>query len=428
MINFRQGLDHLRYKIAERKQRAAAAAADLSSVPSGIKLQGTVRTIRLNKRALYVAIAIGAIVLGAAVITAPEPTERVRAAEQGLQPEQLVGTQAAWWKSTPDFFVAPEKPAPAAPKIPEGGPILPGNVPPPPPAPSFSGAPPLLPANGGRPGALPSGGGSSELDPRTARAPMVAYRAPAAGSGVASTIAAPAVQGLVPARQPSALQPQVAQAPAVLTPSAIRTEALGQGIESSSPYSISIGWTIPGVLITGANSDTPGMLLGQVAENVFDSRTGKHLLIPAGSRLVGTYATGASFGQERLQVSWIRMVYPDGTEYDLSGMSASDSAGSAGMKDQVNNHYGRLITSAMLMSWFGVQTELASQRAQADDSSINAAMGASTARELNSTAQDLLRRESRVSPTIEIRPGYRFNIVVSRTVVFNRPYQLPKYQ
>ncbi len=90
--------------------------------------------------------------------------------------------------------------------------------------------------------------------------------------------------------------------------------------------------------------------MAQVAQNVYDTPTGKHLFIPQGSRLVGSYSSDVAYGQARVLVAWQRIVFPDGKAMDIGAMPGADSAGYAGFNDQVNNHYVRLFGSAFLMS------------------------------------------------------------------------------
>ena len=125
-----------------------------------------------------------------------------------------------------------------------------------------------------------------------------------------------------------------------------------------SPYSrmvgqqfeLKTGAVIPGVMVTGINSDLPGNIIAQVSQNVFDSVTGKHLLLPQGAKLFGVYDSRVIYGQERVLVAWNRVVFPDGSSITLGAMPGSDMAGNAGYTDEVNNHYFRIFGSAVLMS------------------------------------------------------------------------------
>lgn len=124
-----------------------------------------------------------------------------------------------------------------------------------------------------------------------------------------------------------------------------------------SPYELKAGSIIPAIMIGGLNSDLPGQIIGQVSENVYDSATGKHLLIPQGARLVGTYDNSVTNGQNRVLVAWNRIIFSDGASLNLDMMPASDQSGYAGFNDKVNNHYAKTFCSALLMSIFsaGVQ-------------------------------------------------------------------------
>jgi type IV secretory pathway VirB10-like protein len=117
-----------------------------------------------------------------------------------------------------------------------------------------------------------------------------------------------------------------------------------------TPFELRAGFVVPATLISGINSDLPGQIMAQVAQHVYDTPTGKHLLIPQGSRLVGTYSSDVAYGQARVLVAWQRIVFPDGKAMDIGAMPGADSAGYAGFNDQVNNHYLRTFGSAFLMS------------------------------------------------------------------------------
>ena len=115
-------------------------------------------------------------------------------------------------------------------------------------------------------------------------------------------------------------------------------------------YELRAGFVVPATMISGINSGLPGQVIGQVSQNVYDTPTGKYLLIPQGSRLVGAYSSDVVYGQERVLVAWQRIVFPDGKAMDIGAMPGADSAGYAGFHDKVNNHYLRTFGSALLMS------------------------------------------------------------------------------
>lgn len=118
---------------------------------------------------------------------------------------------------------------------------------------------------------------------------------------------------------------------------------------AGSPYTVRAGTLIPGLLLTGVNSDLPGEVLGQTSRDVFDSRTEHVLLIPKGSRLIGTY-DNRSVGTGRLVVSWVRLILPDGRGLTLPKVAATDERGQAGLHDEVDHHFGRVYGAAVLTS------------------------------------------------------------------------------
>jgi type IV secretion system protein VirB10 len=194
----------------------------------------------------------------------------------------------------------------------------------------------------------------------------------------------------------------------------------------STPYLLRAGYVIPGIMISGVNSDLPGQLQAQISQDVYDTATGQHLLIPQGSRLVGSYGSSISYGQERVMVAWQRIVFPDGKALDIGAMQGADGAGYAGFKDQVNHHFWRIFGSAMLMSVVVAGVEVSQddggaefgQRRKAGDA-LSEAMG----QQLGQATAQMLQKNLNIAPTIEIRPGYRFNIMVSKDLAFTKPYQ-----
>ena len=130
-----------------------------------------------------------------------------------------------------------------------------------------------------------------------------------------------------------------------------------------SPFEVKAGTVIPGVMISGVNSDLPGQLVAQVSENVYDTATGRYLLIPQGAKLVGTYDNSVTFGQRRILVAWRRIIYPDASSLDLGAMPGADESGYAGFKDKVDNHLLRLFGQAILLSIFSAGIQLGSPQA-----------------------------------------------------------------
>jgi type IV secretion system protein VirB10 len=167
--------------------------------------------------------------------------------------------------------------------------------------------------------------------------------------------------------------------------------------------------------------------MAQVSQSVYDTPTGKYLLIPQGSRLVGSYSSEVAYGQSRVLVGWQRIVFPDGKALDIGSMPGADSAGYSGFYDQVNNHYLRIFGSAIMMSGVVAGISL-SQDNNSTSTSINQqkagdVMSAALGQQLGQVTAEMIRKDMNISPTLEIRPGYRFNIIVTKDLTFEKPYQ-----
>lgn len=199
-----------------------------------------------------------------------------------------------------------------------------------------------------------------------------------------------------------------------------------------SSYEIKTGTIIPAILISGINSDLPGPITAQVRESIYDTIAGRHLLIPQGARLQGVYDSSIAYGQNRVLIAWQRLIFPNGQSLKLSGMPGTDVSGYAGFSDQVNNHYGRLFTSAVLMSAISAGLQL-SQPQQSNQTnaqpSINQTLAQNVGINLSQTTDQLLRKNLNIQPTLEIRPGYLFNVSVTQDIIFPAPYSdyTPKF-
>jgi type IV secretion system protein VirB10 len=190
-----------------------------------------------------------------------------------------------------------------------------------------------------------------------------------------------------------------------------------------SRYEVKAGTVIPAVMIGGVNSDLPGVLLAQVSQNVYDTATGRFILIPQGSKLVGVYDANITTGQERVLVAWNRIIYPDASSLDLGRMPGADEGGYAGFNDQVNTHFWRVWGNALLMSAFSAGIQLSQGNAAATNGSLNTTqtIGAATGQQLGQLGMEMARRNMQVQPTLEIRPGYRFAVMVTKDIVL-RPW------
>jgi len=191
-----------------------------------------------------------------------------------------------------------------------------------------------------------------------------------------------------------------------------------------SQYEIKAGWEIPAVLEQALNSDLPGELKALVSSNVYDTASGRYLLIPQGSRLVGVYNSRIGYGQDGVQVIWDRVIYPDGSSLDLSGMIGQDAHGFSGFRDKVDRHYTRLIGFAVLTSLFAAASEISQNqnRSLLTYPSPAQVAGSAVGQQASDLGAQITRRNLNVQPTIKIGVGYRFNVRVNRDILFNAPY------
>ncbi len=183
-----------------------------------------------------------------------------------------------------------------------------------------------------------------------------------------------------------------------------------------NPYVIRTGTVIPMVMITGINSDLPGMVTAQVSQDVFDTPAGRWVLIPQGTRLVGQYDSNVTYGQNRVLVIWNRLIYPDGGAVEIGGMPGADQAGYAGLADKVDNHYLRIFGSALLLSFISAGYEVATDSDQNTQTTSDTAREA-VARQMSQVGSEMLRKNLNIQPTIIIRPGQVGTILVNKDMV-----------
>lgn len=184
-----------------------------------------------------------------------------------------------------------------------------------------------------------------------------------------------------------------------------------------SPYQIMAGTLIPASLVTGLNSDLPGQVIGQVTENVYDTVTGEHLLIPQGARLLGRYDSVIAYGQSRALVAWTRIIFPNGNSIQLDNLPAVDGQGFAGLKDKVDRHTWQFMKGAVLSSLLSVGSELSSD----DEGRLARALQNAGQDTANIAGQRIIERSLNIQPTLSVRPGWRFSIIVSKDLIL-KPY------
>jgi len=192
-----------------------------------------------------------------------------------------------------------------------------------------------------------------------------------------------------------------------------------------SRYEVKAGWEIPGVLEQSLNSDLPGELKALVTSSVYDTATGLYLLIPQGSRLIGKYDSRVAYGQDGVQVSWNRIIYPDASSVDLDGMIGFDSHGNAGLRDQVDRHYRRIVGFSVLTSLFTAAFQISQRTSQSALTYPTPAQtaGSAVGQELSQTGAQITRRNLNVQPTIKVPAGYKFTVRVNRDILFEAPYE-----
>ena len=193
-----------------------------------------------------------------------------------------------------------------------------------------------------------------------------------------------------------------------------QTVAPDRVIPPASPYILQAGAVIPAALITGIRSDLPGQITAQVTENVYDSPTGSLLLIPQGTRIIGQYDDGVTFGQRRVLLVWNRLILPGGRSIVLERLPGADASAYAGLEDGVDYHWWDLMKAAGLSTLLAVGTELATS----DEDRLIRAIRDGAQDTVNQAGQQIVQRQLQVAPTVTIRPGFPVRIIVTRDLLF----------
>ena len=233
-------------------------------------------------------------------------------------------------------------------------------------------------------------------------------------AGSASTAAQPA--------DPTTAQNRQEQKEAFLKGGSTETRNSGHLQMPVSPYQVMAGTVIAAALVTGIKSDLPGDVIATVTEPVYDTATGKFLLIPQGSRILGKYNTQVSFGQSRVQMVWNRIILPDTSSLTLDNLVGTDPAGYAGVEDEINRHWGSIVAGAALTTLLGIGAELAAPENRQDGNRIIIAGRDGLQDSVNQVGQEMTRRNMNIQPTLTARPGLPVRVIV------NRDLQLRSYQ
>jgi len=372
------------------------------------------RVTRLSRKVLA---GLGGIV-GIAVLGAMIWALQSRSARQDNSTE-LYSTDH---KTTPDglqtlpkdYAGLPRDTAPPPHTVPQLGPPLPGDL-----------GRPILAAQGASTAGIDAGEQRIVQENEAARVSRVFastnVRQPpvAATASTANSAASGAGPGTKPPIDPDSLQNMQDRKLAFVNAPADKRTVSSDRLETPpSRYVVQAGAVIPAALITGIRSDLPGEITAQVTENVYDSPTGKYLLVPQGARLIGQYDSQISFGQSRVLLVWNRVIMPNGKSIVLERQSGADSLGYAGLQDGVDYHWGNLVGAAAISTLLGIGSELV----LSGDNSLVRALRTGTQDTLNQSGQTLVRRQLNVQPTLTIRPGFPVRVIVNRDLVL-APYK-----
>lgn len=223
-------------------------------------------------------------------------------------------------------------------------------------------------------------------------------------------------QKIAPADQPPA--------PGALT--SLRPEPLPEPSSTSlsADRSLFPGAIISASLVTELNSESPGPVIAQVTQSIYDSGTGRNLLIPQGARLIGDYKSSSRYGQSRVAITWARLIMPDGTERVLAETAVSPN-GAAGISGEVDNHWGEVFGAAALGTLINVGI------ATTEDPQITfSGIGAISRDPVDQAIQDGVQRSAStvtnrvvdrglaIPPTIRVPAGARISIIVTRRSTF----------
>lgn len=340
---------------------------------------------RVSRRALVLLAGAGSLALAGVVGWSMRPHSPARGAEAETRTVAETPPPAAITELPKDYRSLP----PSAPKL---GPPLPGDL-----------GRPLLEASDSAPKGT-SDGSVRMADPSAEQA-RAARSSQLSAPTVARTAPPPAA---VSGGATISRETKVDVGAQGASPTASRLEA------PSSPYTLQAGSVIRAALLTGIRSDLPGQVTAQVTEDVFDSAGGRWKLIPQGSRLIGAYESHVSFGQERLQLAWTRLILPDGRSIALEKAVAADRSGYAGLEDQVDRHWRRLGGAALVSSLLAAGAQLG---AGSSDSQILQALRSGGASAMSIAGQQLVGKVMDAQPTLTIRPGYAFNVMVAHDLV-----------
>ena len=392
----------------EQVERPEAPPVDPESA---VKLRGDPpRVMRLSRKAIGIASACGFALVSGALIYALQP-----AGPNGA--EELYNTDGV---AVADNLAGAPKDYGQVPKL---GPPLPGDLGKPILDAQRRGDMAALPPIGAQPPAIPVNPAATAADAarqraeqerEAARGSRLFFGGGSPGSGSGGLVGLP-LPAEAPAATPAAAQQSdAARKQSFLERASDRRTVSGERLTGlASPSILQAGSIIPAALITGIRSDLPGLVTAQVTQNVYDSPTGRILLIPQGSRLIGDYDADVAFGQSRILLAWNRLILPDGRSIVLERQPASDPRGFAGLQDATDYHWGGVFKGALVSTLLGAGSELGS----GDDGNLARAFRRGTQDSINRAGEQIVSRELNVRPTLTIRPGFPVRVLVTRDLV-----------
>lgn len=180
-----------------------------------------------------------------------------------------------------------------------------------------------------------------------------------------------------------------------------------------TPYMLQAGAIISAALVTGIRSDLPGQITAQVTENVYDSPSGRYLLIPQGTRLIGEYDSGVGFGQRRVLLVWNRLILPGGNSIVLERQPGADGAGFAGLEDGVDHHWWDVAKAAGLSTLLNIGAELGRD----ESNEIAEAIRDGAQDTIGDAGEEIVRRQIGRTPTLTIRPGFPVRVIVTHDLI-----------
>lgn len=405
--------------------------------PEGVALRASPRPVtRLNRRTLAVSAALlAAAVAGASMWALQSKGGRGSTGQTNLYDVNRIAKADDLDQLPADYSKLPAKPAPAqAASVPQLGPPLPGDW-------GAASTMTPLPNDGVAPGPSAEAVDRQRQAEEIARssvffrtsnnegksdatsAPVGATPLANATAGAFNPMGAGLASTAVQPNDPTAIQNRQDQKEAFLAKGGdAATRNVGSLQPPMSPYTVMAGTIIPAALVTGINSDLPGEIIAEVTQPVYDTATGRYLLIPQGSRLIGRYDSQVAFGQRRVLLVWSRLVLPDTSSIALDKLPGIDPAGYAGLEDGVDWHWNRILAGAALSTLLGVSSELAVSNQGNVNGNTVVALRDSAQDTANQVGQDITRRNLSIQPTLTVRPGFRVNVMVNKDLVL-RPYQ-----